>query len=84
MVHPAIAYVAGKRLKAMLNECLGQGIRNYCLSPASKTPLEPLSLGEERSHFFIALSRGNEKGSRPPGTYLLPGLCLFAGYQSIE
>ena len=86
MAHPAKAYVAaGKMLKAMLNVCLGQNIRNYCLSPASKTPLEPLSLGEERSHFFIPASCSNEKGSTaPPGTYLLPELCLFAGYQIIE
>gem|GEM_PF-5689031 len=33
LVHPAKAYIAGKRLKAMLNVGLGQGIRNYCLSP---------------------------------------------------
>ena len=71
MVHPAKEYIAGKKLKAMLNVCLGQGIRNYYLSPTSKTPLEAQGLGEERSYFFIALIRRNEKGSPPQAGSLL-------------
>jgi hypothetical protein len=49
----------------------GQSIRYYCLSPASKTPLEPQSLGEERGQFFIPASCGNEKESSAPGGDLL-------------
>ena len=65
MVHPVQAYVAGKRLNTMLTACLSQDIRYFCLSPASETPLEVQSFGEE-SKFFSFLRVAVMKKGLPP------------------
>ena len=67
---PVKAYVAGKRLNTNDFASPDSDVRHFYSRPLQES-LEPQSLGEERRHFFIALSRGNEKGSPPQAGSLL-------------
>ena len=70
MALPVKAYVAGKRLNTNDFASPDSDVRHFYSRPLQES-LEAQSLGEERSHFFIALSLGNEKGSPPQAGSLL-------------